>query len=186
MRQSRGCDIQKTRSLTGSHSYEATNLLRLYEYRSDGGTGIHKRLKISRPEGLAGSSPAPSTKHFNNYLQGNNMNKTFIKIITFLSCLALQGCLVDISTRDPRPRPDIPCHYDRHCPADSYCEVDGYCYDYSFYVECYSEYDCPMASYCAPNGLCYEDFYHHGQCYTHSDCPIDYFCSANGLCYYTY
>ena len=35
---------------------------------SDGGTGIHKRLKISRPEGLAGSNPAPSIKYFDDYL----------------------------------------------------------------------------------------------------------------------
>ena len=28
-----------------------------------GGIGIHKRLKISRPIGFAGSSPASATKH---------------------------------------------------------------------------------------------------------------------------
>ena len=111
------------------------------------------------------------------------MNKTLTKILTIFSCLAIQGCIVEIDPRSPRPRPDIPCHGDWHCPIDSYCEVDGYCYEEPFYTECYHDFDCPMTSYCAPNGLCYEDFYHHGECHTSWDCPAHWYCAGNGLCY---
>ena len=113
------------------------------------------------------------------------MNKTLTKTLIVLSCLAIQGCLVDISTRRPRPGPNVPCHSSWDCPADSYCEIDGYCYDISRYTECYYDYDCPIATYCGLNGLCYEESYHHGECYTSWDCPVDYYCAANGLCYYT-
>ena len=112
------------------------------------------------------------------------MNKTLIKTLIILSCFAIQGCLVDVSPRSPRPRPDIPCHGDWHCPIGSYCEVDGYCYEEPFYTECYNDFDCPITAYCGLTGLCYEDFYHHGECYTSWDCPIHYYCAANGLCYH--
>ena len=112
------------------------------------------------------------------------MQAVFKKLIIILSILTLQGCLVDISPRNPLPSPDTPCHYNRHCPGDSYCEIDGYCYENPFYTECSSDRDCSLGTYCGPNGLCYEEYHHHGQCYTHSDCAVDYYCSASGLCYY--
>ena len=86
------------------------------------------------------------------------MNKTLNQILTILSCLAIQGCIVEIEPHPPRPQPDIHCHTDWDCPADAYCEHDGYCYEYATYVQCYSFHDCPIYSYCGPNGLCYENY----------------------------
>ena len=114
----------------------------------------------------------------------NKRSAMFRKLIIILSAIALQGCLVDFHSPSPRPRPDIACEFNRHCPGDSYCEVDGYCYENPFYTECYSDRDCPLDSYCGMNGLCYQEYHHHGQCYVHSDCAPGYFCSVDGICYY--
>ena len=114
------------------------------------------------------------------------MNKTLIKTLIVLSCLAIQGCLVDISPHPPRPRPDTLCHSDWDCPIGSYCEIDGFCYDVTWYSECRHDYDCPIGAYCGPNGLCYDDLYHLGECWSDWDCPPDSFCAANGSCYHYY
>ena len=110
------------------------------------------------------------------------MNKTLTKALVILSCLAIQGCLVDISTRGPRPSPN-PCRASWDCPVDTYCEGDGYCYEFAAYTECYSDFDCPIFAYCGLNGLCYEDHYRNDECYTSWDCPAHWYCAANGLCY---
>ena len=107
----------------------------------------------------------------------------FRKLIIILSALALQGCLIDVSSPSPRPRPSIACHYDRHCPVGFYCESDGYCYEEPRYVECFDDFDCPAHSWCGLNGLCYEESYHHTECYSHDDCLVNSYCAADGHCY---
>jgi len=112
------------------------------------------------------------------------MNRTFVKLITIFCVLAIQGCIVDIDRRGPRPEPDIPCHNDWDCPHDSFCEFDGYCYEDPRHVECYHDFDCPMYAWCGLNGLCYEDT-SGVECYTLHDCPVNYHCS-NGVCLHRY
>jgi len=111
------------------------------------------------------------------------MNKTPIKIIAVLSCLAIQGCLLEIGPVRPHPSPDAPCHSDWDCPYDTYCEIDGFCYKPSNNIECYSDRNCPMFTYCGMDGYCYQEGYRHYECYSDWDCPVGYFCAINDACY---
>ena len=81
------------------------------------------------------------------------MNRTLIKLLIILFCLALQGCLVDLYHHDQAP---YLCYDDRDCPVGSYCADNGACYEHFDYYYCYSDYDCPWDSYCGYDGYCYD------------------------------